>query len=40
MGTTCDMHGEEVMHAGFGWENLKEGDPLKDQDLEGSIILK
>ena len=40
MGMTCDMHVEEVMHTGFGWENLKEGDPLKDQDLDGRIILK
>jgi len=40
MGRACDMHGEEVMHTGFGWENLKEGDPLEDQHLDGSIILK
>jgi hypothetical protein len=40
MGRACDMHGEEFMHTGFGWENLKEGDPLEDQDLDGSVILK
>lgn len=34
------MLGEEVIHKRFGWENVKEGDPLEDQDLEGSIILK
>ena len=28
------------MDTGFYWENLREGDNLKDSDVDGRIILK
>jgi hypothetical protein len=28
------------VHTGFWWENLREGDNLKDPDEDGGIILK
>ena len=28
------------MYTGFWWEDLMETDHLKDQDIEGKIILK
>jgi hypothetical protein len=29
-----------TVHAEFLWENLREGDHLKDSGVEGKIILK
>jgi hypothetical protein len=28
------------VHTGFWWENLREGDHLKDPGVDGKIILK
>ena len=28
------------MYTGFWWESLREGDHLKDPDVDGRIILK
>jgi hypothetical protein len=32
--------GKVDVHTGFQWENLKEGDHLKDPGVDGRIILK
>jgi hypothetical protein len=34
----CMARGE--VHTGFWWENLREEDHLKDQGIDGRIILK
>ena len=28
------------MHTGFWWGNLREGDHLKDQGIDGRMVLK
>jgi hypothetical protein len=30
----------EEVHTGLKWENLREGDHLKDPGIDGRIILK
>jgi hypothetical protein len=32
--------GREEVQIRFWWENLREGDDLKNLDLDGTIILK
>jgi hypothetical protein len=39
MGGACGTIGGEV-HTGFWWGDLREGDHLEDQEVDGRIILK
>jgi len=32
--------GREEVYMGFWWENLKEGEYLEDQSVDGRIILR
>jgi hypothetical protein len=32
--------GRGEVHTGFWWGNLREGNNLKDQDVDGKIMLK
>ena len=34
------IQGRRDVHTGFWWGNLKEGDHLKDPEIDGRIILK
>jgi hypothetical protein len=39
MGGACGTIGGEV-HTGFWWGDLREGDHLENQEVDGRIILK
>jgi hypothetical protein len=40
MGEACGCAGEKRVHTGFSSENVKEGDCLEDQDVDGRMILE
>jgi len=41
MGGVCTVHGrEKKIHARFWCENLKEGELMEDQRVDGRVILK
>jgi hypothetical protein len=40
MGGACSTCDGEKVHASFWWGSLREGDHLKDPDVDGKILLK
>jgi hypothetical protein len=40
MGRTCGTWGRGEVHTGLSWENLREGDHLKDPGIDGEDNIK
>jgi hypothetical protein len=40
MGGECSTYGGYERYTGFWWGNLREGDYLEDQGVDGRIILR